>query len=413
MGPDQFTMMLNMVQVETLPRMFTTVLRQHFAEHRQMALLAGPRQVGKTTICRSLEPDRYLNWDDSDDRRLILRGPQAVAAALDLARLRPKLPLVVFDELHKHRKWKQFLKGFFDGFGDRVRIAVTGSARLDVYRRGGDSLMGRYLLYRVHPLSVGELLRQQDPDDLLQAPELLAPVRYEQLLRSGGFPEPFQKDRRFGVRWRELRRQQLVREDIRDLTRVQELTNLEVLEELLGERSGASLTFSELANAVHVTVETATRWVGLLVHLQHGFLLRPWFKNVTKSLRKEPKWYLTDWSGVTDPGRRAETFVACHLWKAVQVWEDLGFGRFELRYLRDKMQREVDFCIVRDGKPWLLVEAKKSDTALSPALAHFQGETGAKHALQVVVDEPFVAADPFLRRDPCVVPAATLLSMLP
>jgi predicted AAA+ superfamily ATPase len=396
------------------PRLYTRMLQQHFEQHRQMALLAGPRQVGKTTVCRMLPGDaRYLNWDDQDDRRLMLRGPQAVAAELDLARLRTERPLVVFDELHKHRKWKQFLKGFFDGFGDRTRIAVTGSARLDVYRRGGDSLMGRYLLYRMAPLSVGELLHQDVPEEPLRPPRPLAAELLTQLLQRGGFPEPFLEDRRFGTRWRELRRQQLVQEDIRDLTRVHELAQLEVFETLLRERSGCSLSYSELANAVQVSVDTSRRWVALLAHLYHGFAVRPWFRNVTKSLRKEPKWYQADWAAVDDPGRRAETFVAGHLLKAVHTWEDLGFGRFELRYLRDKAQREVDFCVVRDGKPWFLVEVKQSETALAPALVHFQRQTAAKHAFQVVVDLPFVPADPFTRTDPCVVPAATLLSMLP
>lgn len=403
-----------MVPPAQLARLYTAMVGDRFAQHRQMVLLAGPRQVGKTTVCRTFDGGaRYLNWDDQDDRRLMLRGPQAVAAALDLAQLRAERPLVVFDELHKHRKWKQFLKGFFDGFGQRVRIAVTGSARLDVYRRGGDSLMGRYLLYRMAPLSVGELLRQDVPGAPLRPPRRLAPERFVQLLQRGGFPEPFLKDARFGNRWRELRRQQLVREDVRDLARVQELGQLEVLETLLRERSGHALSYSELANAVQISVDTARRWVGLLAHLYHGFAVRPWFRNVTKSLRKEPKWYQTDWAAVDDAGRRAETFVAGHLRKAVQVWEDLGLGRFELRYLRDKAQREVDFCVVRDGKPWFLVEVKQSDTALAPALAHFQRQTKAEHAFQVVVDLPFVATDPFTRTDPCVVPAATLLSMLP
>jgi uncharacterized protein len=400
--------------VQNEPRLYTAILRERFAAHRQMVLLAGPRQVGKTTVCRSLEAHaHYLNWDDQEVRRSILRGPRAVAETLGVERLAKRRPLVVFDELHKHRKWKQFLKGFFDGFGDRVRIAVTGSARLDVYRRGGDSLMGRYFLHRMSQLSVGELLRQAVPTEPLAKPRLLPRARFDRLLQHGGFPEPFLADARFGVRWRELRRQQLVREDVRDLTRVHEIGQLEVMEELLRGRSGRTLTFSGLANAVHVTVETATRWVGLLAHLHHGFLLRPWFTNVTKSLRKEPKWYQTDWSGVADVGARAETFVAGHLLKAVQTWEDLGFGRFELRYLRDKNQREVDFCIVRDKQPWFLVEVKKSEEALSPALGHFQRQTGAQHAFQVVVDLPFVDADPFARRDPCVVPASTLLSMLP
>src|SRR5262245_22372649 len=237
------------------PRRYTALLREHFRKHRQIALLAGPRQVGKTTVCRTVDADaRYLNWDDTGCRRLILRGAKAVAESLGVARLRAERPLVVFDELHKHRKWKQFLKGFFDGHADRVRIAVTGSARLDVYRRGGDSLMGRYLLYRMRPFSVGELLRQTVPAEPLAKPQRLAPSRFAQLLQRGGFPEPFLKDARFGVRWRELRRQQLVREDVRDLARVQEIGQLEVLEALLRERSGRTLTFSELANAVHVTV---------------------------------------------------------------------------------------------------------------------------------------------------------------
>lgn len=396
------------------PRLYTAILTAHFAEHRQMALLSGPRQVGKTTVCRSLDPAaRSCNWDDQDDRALILRGPKAVAAELGLDRLRVERPLVVFDELHKHRKWKQFLKGFVDGFGDRVRIAVTGSARLDVYRRGGDSLMGRYFLYRMSQLSVGELLRQDLLTELLAKPRPLAPARYRQLLEHGGFPEPFLKDARFGNRWRELRRQQLVREDVRDLARVHEIGQLEVMEGLLRTRSGVSLSYSDLARTVNVTVDTARRWLDLLIHLHHGFLVRPWFKNVAKSLRKEPKWYMTDWSGIEDEGQRAETFVACHLLKAVQTWEDLGFGKFELRYLRDKDQREVDFCVVRDGKPWFLVEVKSGDAPLSPSLAHFQQSTRATHAFQAVVDMPFVMADPFARQSPCIVPAATLLSMLP
>jgi hypothetical protein len=398
----------------TVPRLYTAVLRAHFAEHRQMVLLAGPRQVGKTTVCRALDSSgHYLTWDDQDDRKLILRGPRTVAAALDLTRLGEKRPLVIFDELHKHRRWKQFLKGFFDSFADSVRIAVTGSARLDVYRRGGDSLMGRYFLYRMHPLSVGEILRHGSPDEMRTPPARLPPAKFQQLLHRGGFPEPFLKDARFGSRWRALRRQQLIREDVRDLARVQELGQLEVLETLLRERSGRSLSYSELANTVQVSVDTAKRWVGLLIHLYHGFLVRPWFKNITKSLRKEPKWYQTDWSGIEDDGQRAETFVAVHLLKAVQTWEDLGFGRFELRHLRDKNQRAVDFCVVRDGKPWFLVEVKKADTTLSPALGYFQTQTKSEHAFQVVVDLPFVAADPFARRDPCVVPAATMLSVLP
>jgi uncharacterized protein len=152
--------------------------------------------------------------------------------------------------------------------------------------------------------------------------------------------------------------------------------------------------------------------VDLLVRLHYGFLVRPWFKNVAKSLRKEPKWFLRDWSGIEDVGARAETFIACHLLKATEGWTDLGLGQFELRYLRDKLKREVDFLIVRDRKPWFLVEVKNGAGKLSDSLRYFQAQTQARHAFQVVLDRPFAAVDCFTRTDPVVVPARTFLSQL-
>jgi uncharacterized protein len=152
--------------------------------------------------------------------------------------------------------------------------------------------------------------------------------------------------------------------------------------------------------------------VDILERLHYGFVVRPWFANVTKALRKEPKWFLRDWSGIADPGQKAETFVACHLLKAVEGWTDLGLGAFELRYLRDKLKREIDFLVVRDRKPWFLVEVKTRDTRLSDALGYFQKATKAKHAFQAVIELPYVNADCFARNEPIVVPARTLLSQL-
>ena len=171
--------------------------------------------------------------------------------------------------------------------------------------------------------------------------------------------------------------------------------------------------YATLARDINVAVDTVRRWVGTLCSLHHGFLLRPWFRNVTKALRKEPKWYLRDWSGIADSGQRSETFVACHLLKAVEAWTDLGLGEFELRYLRDKEKRKVDFAVIRDGEPWILVEVKRRTTSLSPHLAHFQRQTGARFAFQVVVEMGYVRADCFTREEPCVVPARTLLAQLP
>ncbi len=162
------------------PRVYTAILAEHLEKHRQMALVSGPRQVGKTTVCRLLS-DHYLNWDNSDDRRRILRGPAALAEALQLDRLREKPPVAVLDELHKYSKWKALLKGFFDTYGDQVRLIVTGSSRLDVFRRGSDSLMGRYLLYRMHPWSVGESLRTDLPQQEVRQPAEIASAEWDAL----------------------------------------------------------------------------------------------------------------------------------------------------------------------------------------------------------------------------------------
>jgi predicted AAA+ superfamily ATPase len=210
-----------------------------------------------------------------------------------------------------------------------------------------------------------------------------------------------------------MRRVQLLKEDIRDMTRIQELDQLAVLERLLSERSGEQLIYSALAKQIRVSEVTVQSWISTLCAMHHGFIIRPWYSNLSRALRKEPKWYLRDWSGISDPGQRAETMIACHLLKAVETWTDAGVGNFELRYIRDKQKRETDFAILRDGTPWFLVEAKQSDRALSPSLAYFQKQTGAQHAFQAVTDMPFTNADCFSRNDPVAVPAATLLSQLP
>ena len=377
-----------------------------------MALVAGPRQVGKTTTCRELA-DVYLDWDNEDHRELILAGPAAVAARAGLERLADRPIRIVFDELHKYRRWKQFLKGFFDTYEDRVRIMVTGSSRLDVYRRGGDSLMGRYFLYHMHPLSVAELAGRPLSNTTHVAPVRLPEAEWQALRVFGGHPEPLVKrSSRFSLRWRELRTQQLLREDIRDMTGVQDIDRLAVLARLLATRSSDQLIHSSLAKQVRVSENTVRSWVATLSSFHYGFLVRPWFRNVAKALRKEPKWFLRDWSGIADAGKRTETFCACHLLKAVEGWTDLGLGSFELHYLRDTQKREVDFLVVRDEEPWLLVEAKQGAAGLSPHLDHFQRQTRAEHAFQVSMDADYVDTDCFSRTDPVVVPGRTFFAQL-
>ncbi len=397
------------------PRIYDPILKEHLGRNRQMAFVSGPRQVGKTTTCRA-GADAALNWDDLDHRELVLAGPRRVVEALELDRLSETPPVVLFDELHKFARWKSFLKGLFDSYGDRMKILVTGSSRLDVYRRGGDSLMGRYFLYRMHPFSVAEVaLRDSaEPPGLLGPPREIDDGDFEALWKHGGFPEPYlRRDIRFTRRWRTLRFAQLVREEVRDLTRIQQLDQLEVLVRLLSDRSGQQIVYDNLARQVRVAADTVRRWVATLADLHLGFLVRPWFRNLSRSLRKEPKWYLRDWSGVEDPGQRAETFVACHLAKAVDGWNDLGLGDFELAYVRDKEKREVDLLVVRDGDPWILVEVKHGGDSLRPHLRYYQDRLGAPFAFQVSVAADYVGRSCFEDPGrPLIVPVRTLLSQL-
>lgn len=397
------------------PRTYDSLLVEHLTGNRQMAFVSGPRQVGKTTTCR-LHAHEYVNWDDIDDRGLILTGPANLISTLKLDRLSETVPVLLFDELHKFPRWKQFLKGLFDTYADRVRIVATGSSRMDVYRRGGDSLMGRCFPYRMHPFSVSETITQQLPDAarIVRPPRAVSEGDFDALWHHGGYPEPFiKRDMRFSRRWRSLRMQQLVREDVRDLTQVQQLDQLEVMVRLLVARSAQQLVYGNLARQVRVSVDTIRRWIAALCDLHLGFVLRPWFANVSRSLRKEPKWYLRDWASIENVGQRAETFVACHLLKAVDGWNDMGLGAFELGYLRDKEKREVDFLVARDRRPWFLAEVKYSDESLSPSLKRYQDQLAAPFAFQVTIDADYVDRDCFARPGPpMIVPARTFLSQM-
>ena len=401
------------MKIDERPRIYEAVIREHLADNRQMAFVSGPRQSGKTTLAASLGT-AYLNWDDAKVRSAISTGQREVVERFSLNRLSGEMPIVVFDELHKYPRWKTFLKGFFDLYGKNMRIIATGSAKMDVYRRGGDSMMGRYFPYRMHPFSVAEIVDVSLPGEgIVRSPRQIESSEWDALWEFGGFPEPFmRRSRRFSSRWIGLRMDQLLLDDLRSLTRVHELEQVRILAEMLSRRSGEQIVCDSLARDVSVDSKTVKKWIEVLKYLYYGFEVRPWFRNVENAIRKTPKWYLRDWSQISDVGKRCETMVACHLLKAVEGWSDLGYGRFSLYYLRDKNKNEVDFLVSRDDQPWFLAEVKSSDTHLSPSLGRFQRVTGAKHAFQVVFDEPYVDADCFSRTDPVAVPAKTFLSQL-
>ena len=400
-----------------MKRAYELLVGDHFAKNRQMVFLSGPRQVGKTTLANALLPKaKYYNYDRPKDALLFGSGPDSVAD--DAGITAPALARngVVFDELHKFSGWKRFLKGFFDLYGRELHVAVTGSARLNVYKRGGDSLMGRYFPYRIHPLSAGELTDGRlDLEQLHREPRCVDRRTVDDLLRFGGFPEPFLSGSdRFCNRWRNARRDLVFHEDLRDLSRVQDIRGVRALADLLVARVTGGINYSNLAADLQVTPDTVKSWIGLLESVYEVYTVRPWFRNVANTIRKQPKVYFWDWSSVKAGGMRNENFIASHLLKSVQWWTDSGLGEFDLCYVRDKQQREVDFLIAKDGEPYMLVECKTTmDEPLSSALTHFQTALKVPYAFQVAVDGEYAGVNPLEYKDrPIRLSAADFLSVL-
>jgi len=364
-----------------------------FADHK-IALVSGPRQCGKTTMARAMlrgrRVGRYANWDDIAFRRQWARDPSAVVPATAGG----AVPLVVLDEVHKHRKWKRHLKGVYDSLERPCDILVTGSARLDVYRRGSDSLLGRHFAFRLHPFTIAELRRPEpiSPDEALDRLFAGPPRRsaerteaLEAMLRFGPFPEPFlaQSDRKARM-WRRSREQLVVREDLRDLSRLPELDRIEMLTAMLPERVGSLYSVPALAEDLEAGNQTVQRWLRYLAQLYYLFEVKPYSRRIPRSLKKGGKIYLWDYGGIEDAAARLENLVACHLLAACHTWTDTGHGAFDLTYVRNKEKQEIDFLVVRDGVPWLPVEVKLNDVEPSPNWRKFAPLLPCTRGLQVV-----------------------------
>ena len=338
---------------------------------RKMVFLGGPRQVGKTTLALTLlgsagrRHPGYLNWDDPQVRPDLLRG-----------RVPGGEKLVVLDEIHKFPRWRNLVKGLYDTEGDRVSFLVTGSARLDHYRKGGDSLQGRYHHYRLHPFSLGELGADSSASDL------------ETLLRFGGFPEPLLAGTtRTWRRWQRERLSRVVYEDLRDLENVRQVALVELLVEALPERVGSPLSVRSLSEDLQVAHETVARWLGILENLYVCFRILPFGAPRIRAVKKETKLYLWDWSQTPEKGERFENLVACHLLKYCHHLEDTQGHRMELRFLRDTDRREVDFIVIRDSEPMFAVECKTGERAPSPAVTYFRQRTPIADFYQVHLGE--------------------------
>ena len=329
-------------------------VRRYLAEQvladlkEKMVFVAGPRQVGKTTMARSMLQDTkgYLNWDIRSHRDLILREEW------------PGVPLLVLDEIHKFRKWRNMLKGLFDQYRGKMRILVTGSARLDYYRFGGDCLQGRYHLLHLYPLSVAEL-------------GLQTPQEFKTLLSLGGFPEPYYGGSQTTARrWSRDYRSRLLEEDLKGLESVHDIGTLEQMMIRLPDLVGSPLSINGLREDLQLNHRTVARWAGILERIYAIFRLPPLGASRIRAVKKEQKHYHLDWTLPSKDAQRFENLVAVHLKKWVDFEADAKGRELELRYFRDVQGREVDFVIVENRRPIRFIECKWGDEDVHPALRY-------------------------------------------
>jgi predicted AAA+ superfamily ATPase len=357
-------------------------LWEELSSQKAMIFLAGPRQAGKTTlaldVAKGYSDSLYFNYDQPADKKKLLDDPLFFR---NFARHNTSAPLIILDEIHKHRAWKNYLKGIHDGFKAEYKFLVLGSGRLDQYQKGGDSLAGRYFLFYLWPFTLAELGGKSFPfKDFIENPLLLndrEPPSIRAAWRTlevvGGFPEPFLSGSQTHFRrWARTYQKQLLREDIRDLTALRHIDTVDSLYMLLPDRVGSPLSMESLGRDLQVPSKTIKQWVEVLERFFLIFRISPWTRKVTRAIVKEKKTYLMNPALVSSEGARFENMIALELFRAVSNWNDWGYGDFSLHYLRNKEKEEVDFLVADGNKPLFMVECKLSDDHLPPSLLKFQ-----------------------------------------
>ena len=353
---------------------------------KKMAFISGPRQAGKTTLAKSLlnSEGHYFNWDELKFKSKWTRSRDEVAQKV----LESPAPRVVFDELHFNRKWKNQLKGFFDVYGESIEIIVTGSAKLNLYRKGSDSLMGRFLHFHLLPFTLGEMIGSRSIDfvDLCRGLDEVSWAStkkndfVQSLFEYGGFPEPlFAQDYRVYNIWSQARTELLIRQDLKNMSGLIATDQIEILASLLPDRVGSPLSVQRLREDLEVAHTTTSRWLNALSDVYYHFEIKPYSTNVARSLKKEGKYYLYDWRSIESQGPRFENMVACHLKKLCHFYSDTGQAQLDLFYLRNKEKQEVDFIVTHKKRPLFTVEAKLSQLNLDPTYKTFQKTLRVPH----------------------------------
>lgn len=364
----------------------------------RMSFVAGPRQIGKTTIVQKFLTangcdKNYFNWDTTTIRRKFAENPLFFIEGLNLSKKSKQW--VAFDEIHKYPNWKNILKGYFDEFRHEINFSVTGSARLDLFRKAGDSLVGRYFLFKMFPLTPrevnGEALDIENiwhpslPIDSMPDESALYYEAVSLLLKFGGFPEPFAASREeFTTRWRENHVSLLVDEELRDLSRIGQLKKVETLIFLMPERIGSPLSLNALKGPLECAHATIKSWLEGLNKVFVTFSLKPWTAKLSRSVLKEEKFYFWDWGLAAKTGSVFENFIAVSLSNAVSVWNEFGLGQYALYYVRTKDGLEVDFLISNKREPLVLIECRESDDAFSPVIEEMKNKLHARTGFQVV-----------------------------
>ena len=359
---------------------------EELAADKSMIFLAGPRQSGKTTlahiIARSYPNNLYFDWDIPTCRKQLIEDPFFFEA---VERKDSSNPLIVLDEVHKHKNLKNYLKGVYDQFHENYQFLVSGSGRLDIYQKGGDSLAGRYFLFHLWPFTIAERGENNlTLNDFLNNPLHISMERkselkeiWQQLSVLSGFPEPFLSGRMATYRrWSNTYSRQLIREDIRDLTGVKSVGYLETLYLLLPSKVGSPISIPSLAGDLHVSYNSVRSWLTVFERFFLIFSISPWTRKILRAIQKEQKVYIMDAPLIKEPAARFENMVALELWRAISSWNDMGYGRFSLHFIKNKEKQEVDFLIANEGDPILLIEAKLTDTQPSTALKKFQRSLG-------------------------------------
>ena len=346
-----------------------------------MLFITGPRQAGKTTFTQIMAEDfnnsLYFNWDILDEKRKLIENPFFYE---EVHRKDKSIPLIIFDELHKYSNWKNYLKSVYDRDKGNYKFIVSGSGRLDMYQKGGDSLAGRYFIFYLWPFTLGELAGNNlpfkqfmsNPIEVRACPNETQPA-WNRLSQFSGFPDPYlNRTDQFYQIWSNTYRKQLLREDIRDFILLRSIENMEILFSLLLSRIGSPLSMASLARDIHVSFDSVRNWIEIFENFFMVFRIPPWSQKISRAITKEKKLYLFDYAGIESLAAKFENMVALELLRAISNWNDLGLGNFSLHYLRNREKEEVDFLLSNNHNPFLLIEAKLFDDHAAKSLIKFQ-----------------------------------------